>query len=396
LTTVTPENAKKRILMICPFARPNEGGVESHLDKLIDYLAGHKVFVYLISYQPLTTSTKGKPVEKGQNFVIYRINWFGQGWFNRIEKYFPLTFLYLVPGLLYRNIIFYLKNHQKIDTIHAHGFAAAFVAKVLKRIHKKRTVVSTHAVYNLEKRKVLASLVRWLLSSFDFILAVGEASKEELIRIGIDSGKVRVHPNWVDTDTFKPHGKKESRRLSNLPQDKFIILFVGRLIAKKGILLLIEIAKQVSGEMVFVIVGAEGPESSQVDKAAETLGSFINVKGLPAAGKPKQEAISRYYNSADMFVLPSQYPEGFASVILEGIACGTPIISTNTGCVPQIIDESVGVLLNPTKDNLKEIFEYFYRHRDKLKEKARNCRPYALEHFSEKNAEIILNSYQDD
>lgn len=393
MTIVTPNTSKKRILMICPFARPNEGGVESHLDKLINYLAKKKTFVYLIAYQPLTTRVKGKPIEKGKNFLIYRINWFGQGWFNKIEWCFPLTFLYLVPGLLVKSIIFYSRHYKKIDTIHAHGFTAASVVKILTWIHPQRAVVSTHAVYSLEKRKLLATLVRWLLSSFDFILAVGEASKKELIGIGLNKDKITVHPNWIDVNMFKPLDKKKSRELLSLPRDKFIILFVGRLIAKKGILVLIEVAEKVSKEIVFVVVGAEGPESPQAAKAARTLKNFIFIDKLPFQIKEKQKVLVQYYSSADVFVLPSQYSEGFASVILEGVACGIPIIATNKGCVPQIIDESVGVLIDPTEPSLKKSIDYFYHHKNELAKKAKNCREYALKNFSEKNAEVILRSY---
>ena len=393
MTKASTENTVTQVLMICPFSRPNLGGVESHLVKLISYLGKQKVYVHLVTYQPLTTAVKTLGIERGNNYTIYRISWFGQGLFPKVESNFPLTFLYLVPGLFFGSLYVYFRYLKNVDVIHAHGFSAAFVTKFLGRLLSKRTVVSTHAVYNLKERRFLALLVKWLLSSFNSILAVGSASEEELVKAGLDKEKIKIHPNWVDLDIFHPHDKKMSRISLGLPEDKFIILFVGRLIAKKGILTLIDVARKVPDDIVFVIVGAGGPESDRVVEAGRELTNLIFIDHLPSSEEHKQQVLTKYYSSADIFILPSQYEEGFASVIPEGIACGTPIIATNKGCIPQIVDETVGVLLDPTELNIKETIVYFYNHPKELTQKAINCRRYALDHFDESNAEVIYKSY---
>lgn len=383
----------KKVLLICPFARPNLGGVESHLDKLLNFLAKKNVYVYLLTYQPLSLPIRGKKFEQGKNYEIHRFDWFGTGWFNKLENSFPLTFAYLFPGLFMKSFIFFMRRPKQIDCIHAHGLAAAAMAKVIKWFFPIRIVVSTHAIYRFPQRKILSGLIKWVLSSFDFILAVGEESRKELIEIGLNENKIAVHPNWIDTNIFKPLDKDKARKVLKIPKDKFVVLFVGRLIAKKGILTLIEVAKKVSKNIIFIVVGAGGPETPWVDQAARTLENFIFIEKLPSEVEEKQKILARYYNSADIFVLPSLYPEGFAAVILEGIACGTPIIATDKGCVPQIIDSSVGVLIDPTESNLRTQIEYFYQHKDELAKKARHCRGYALKHFSDKNAEVIFKSY---
>ena len=200
------------VLMICPFASPNIGGVETHLSKLTDYLVKKDHFVYLLTYQPLTTKARGPALEKHHNLEIHRVSWFGYNLFPKLEPYFPLVLLYLVPGLLVKSLVFYVKHHQEVDVIHAHGFAAALVVKIISKIYPKRTVVSTHAVYSLKNRKLLAFLVKFLLQSFDAVLAVGEPSRQELIAIGLLPTKVKVHPNWVDLQVFKPVGREEVKR----------------------------------------------------------------------------------------------------------------------------------------------------------------------------------------
>lgn len=382
----------KRVLMICPFVRPNIGGVEAHIDKLLNYLSNKDVFVYLLTYQPLITKVQGYPIERGPNFVIYRFKWFGRGLFNKIESSFPLTFLYLVPYLLLRSIIFYLKNYKKIDVIHAHGFAAAFIAKVLARLKGCRTVVSTHAIYNLKARKKLSKLVKILLYSFDIILAVGNASKIELINIGLDKNKIKTHDNWININEYNQYDKKIARKFCNLPESGFFVLFVGRLIEKKGINLLVEVAQRVSEDIFFIVIGSDGTELRLVERAANELKNLVHIK-LPYSFKAEDNPLIYYYNAADIFIVPSLYSEGFASVILEGISCGTPIIASNMGCIPQIINESVGLLIDPTVENFKNAIEYYYTNKNDLELKAENCRNYAIKNFSDKNAEVILNSY---
>ena len=383
---------KKTVLMICPFARPNIGGVESHLDKLIDYLTSKNIFIYLITYQPLTVKAKGESIEYGKNYKIIRTNWFGYGLFNKIEWCFPLTFLYLVPGLLYKSVSFYIKKYKEINIIHAHGFAAAFVGKILNLIHTKKTVISTHAVYNLSSRKILSCLVRWVLSSYGSILAVGEISRKELVQIGIENKRIKIHKNWIDTSMFKPYNKIESRQLLNISKNNFVVLYVGRLIVKKGVLNLIKVAKMVSDEIIFIILGNSGTEVQKVEESAREINNLIHVNKLTYSVNNKR-ILARYYSSADIFLLPSTYNEGFASVVLEGIGCGTPIIATNQGCIPEIIDDSIGVMINPTVKNLKNTIEFLYNNRSELAKRAKKCRSYAVKYFSRKNADIIINSY---
>ena len=259
-------------------------------------------------------------------------------------------------------------------------------------IHKKRIIISTHAIYNLRKRKLLSILFKWILSSFNTILAVGVKSKKELIEIGINKSKVKVHPNWIDTNIFKSYDKKESRQILNLPEDNFIVLYIGRLIKKKGVINLIKIAEKLREDILFVIIGNTGLELDKIKEASERIKNFKHIDNLKNQDKDL-ELIVRYYNSADIYILPSIYEEGFASVILEGISCGTPIVATNMGCVSDIIDYSVGKLINPTVPNIIKNIEYYYENKGELLTVSKNCRPYALKNFSEKNAEVILNSY---
>lgn len=384
------------ILLISPFCKPNVGGAEAHLDKLSRYLErrGHRVWI--ATYQPLVTPVKAPSYEREGAIETFRISWFGRGWFNRLERLpFIFNFLYLFPGLFVQSLVVALRRRRDIRVVHAHGLVAASIAKVLSRLFAFRAVASTHAIYRFGGRALLAKIVRWLFASFDYILAVGEPSRQELIQLGLPADRIEVHPNWVDLRFFRPHGREECRRKLNL-QGEFVILFIGRLIELKGVRQLLKAAQRIDNSMrqtppqiTFYFIG-DGPLSSEVEEAARRSSNIFFVGKIPSEEACK---IPYYYGAADLAVFPSQYDEGFATVLLESIACGTPVISCNRGVVPHFLTPEVSDLIDPTVENIREKILYYFQNRELLKEKQRACRAFAEERFSEERARVIERSY---
>ena len=94
----------KGVLILTPFYSPNIGGVETHLDDLVEALDKKNFRVYVQTYSPITTegvSWKSRE-EKGKNISIRRYAWFGKSLFHKIEKYPLLDFLYIAPYLFFR------------------------------------------------------------------------------------------------------------------------------------------------------------------------------------------------------------------------------------------------------------------------------------------------------
>jgi len=377
----------KTVFMICPFAKPNVGGVESHLDKLTGYLSAKGYRVILVTYKPLTTRTKARGYEKKGGVEIYRARWFGVGLFPRLEPYFPLVFLYLFPGLFFKSLLVYMRRRKEVDTVHAHGFVAAAVARVILAFSRRRSVVSTHAIYNLRNRRFLAGIIRRLLNGFDTILAVGEPSRRELVAIGLDPERIKVHPNWIDIKTFNPMDKDECRRTLKISPEHFVVLFLGRMMEMKGVGVLLEAARRTRKDIRFVFVG-DGPMAGAVKEAART---DLKINYL---GRLPDDGIIRAYNSADLFVSPVLYEEGFATVYLESLACGTPVITAKRGCLPFFLNWEVADLMeevNPEK--VLDRIEFYFDNREELQKRRHVCRSYAEKNFSEKNADIIAGSY---
>lgn len=373
------------ILIISPFFKPNMGGVETHLSDLCEYLSKQNHNVYVITYQPLTTKARGLSKEIDGNLRIRRLKWFGFNLFHKLEKYPVLQFLYLTPWLFIYSFCYMVVNSKKIDIIHAHGFTGSLIAKVLKIVFKKRIVASTHAIYNLKEDSSLSKRIHWILKSFDSILTLSKQSKQELMNIGISENKIKVYTYWIDLGKFSPVSIESLRQKLNW-DDKFAVLFVGRFIPIKGMGLLIECAKKFSNNVIFAFIG-DGPMAESLKNECSKNKNTVFI------GKIPNDMLPEYYSAADVFAVPSLYEEGFGRVIIESIACGTPVIASNKGGIPEAVDSSVGILIEPNADNFARSIQKLIDNPEMLEKMKKNCRKYALEKFSILNAKLIEDSY---
>jgi len=377
---------KKGVLILTPFFSPNIGGVETHLDDLVNGLDKRGYKVYVQTYSPITTEgVAWKSYEKrGNSIEIKRYKWFGRNLFHKVEKFPFVDFIYITPYLFLRTFIWLLFNKKKIDVIHAQGFNAAFIGTVFKRIFKKKLIVSTHAIYEIDKNSNTAKHIVRVLNKADKVLCLSEGSYNELISFGLSEEKLDIFKYWIDLEVFKPYKNNEFRDELGI-KNVFTVLFVGRLIDKKGTRVLCEVAKEIP-DMNFVFVGT-GPDE---DYLKEQEKKNRNIKFV---GFVRNDLLYKYYNSSDVFCIPSQYEEGFGRVVMEAVACGLPVVGSNKGGIPEALDSSVSILIEPTVENLKREIEELYRNKDRYFKLKNNCRSYAERNFSEKNIELITKYY---
>ena len=377
---------QKGVLILSPFFYPNVGGAETHLSDLCEYLRNNHYRVYVVTYQPLTTKVRGLKLEKKDDLEIHRIWWFGLNLFHKLESYPVLEFLYLTPWLLIRSFWFLLKSRKKISVIHAQGLNAAFIGKILSKIFDKRFIASTHAIYELKSQSLMVKIVKWILRSADKILTMAKQSKEELDKIGLLQTKTDVYRYWVDQSIFRPLNKNDAKKQLGW-NEKFVVLFVGRFIEIKGMDVLLQIARQIPKDIYFAFVG-DGPLDEEIKQICNETSNALFI------GKINNQDLPLYYNAADVFCIPSQYEEGFAKVILEALSCGTPVVGSNRGVISEAVDQTVGILVEPTAENLRRVIEELYENKERLRVLSSNCRKYAEINFSEKNALVISRSYE--
>ncbi|MFX1519415.1 MAG: glycosyltransferase family 4 protein [Promethearchaeota archaeon] len=191
----------------------------------------------------------------------------------------------------------------------------------------------------------------------DILIAVSNAIKDELINYyGIPDQKIRVVHNGVDIDLFKKtqEGLKLKEQLGL--SDKHVVLFVGHFGLRKGLPYLLRAISKISELFPNVFLMAVGgtPKWLRTDVYWNILRETItNLRITPFVGLvdkiPNQE-LPKYYSMADVFVLPTLY-DPCPKVILEAMACETPIIASKVSGIPELIEDGHEGILIPSKNS---------------------------------------------
>ncbi|HQT26490.1 MAG TPA: glycosyltransferase family 4 protein [Burkholderiales bacterium] len=235
-----------------------------------------------------------------------------------------------------------IKSGRDFDLIDAHyfypdGVAAAFLGRQLGKpvvITARGTDVNLIPEYRIPRKMIL-----WAASQAAGIITVSTALKERLVEIGVDPAKITVLRNGVDLERFSPMEKAAQRAELNLPSP--LLLSVGNLVESKGHDLAIR-SLSLMPDKHLAIVG-EGPEKENLQLLARSTGVKGRVEFL---GSLPQKELPRYYSAADALVLASSR-EGWANVLLEAMACGTPVIASRVGGNPEVVaSDEAGVLMD--------------------------------------------------
>lgn len=373
----------KKILILAIGFLPNIGGLETHLKDLIDELIKARWRVIVLTYQPLNTPILGKWIESSKNLIIVRLPVF-KGVFYKLLQKPVLEFLFFAP-LLFLATPFILLRFPDVKVINAQGLIAGFAAAFWSKIFKKRYVVSAQSVYYFPKSGLFRIISTWIFKSADKIIAISSQTKKDIQTLGIDSDKIQIYINWENSDFFVPYDKVRAKREIGF-EDKFVVSFFGRLVEEKGIKVLIDAIKLANKKITFAIYG-EGPLQDFVIKASQKYQNILFMKTI------SPELLPLHYSAADLIIMPSLHEEGFGRVAAGALFCGTPVIASNKGALPEVVNEKVGKVIKPTVVNIKNTIKYFYDNQKELLRRSRNAREYALNKFSSKNADIIIETF---
>lgn len=369
-----------KVLQLTVHLFPNIGGVETHLNDLINALIKRNWNIFVLAYQPLSTKTDWKIIEKQQNLVILRIPWI-RGFFEKLVSHPILEFIYLVPGLFILTpiiILFYRPN-----VIHAHGLSAAVSAVFWGKLFKKRTVISLHSYYTFPKIGLYHDFVKFLLKNCDFVLSLSKKSNREVNSLGIGKAKTGVFTYWIDLAKFKrvPNAKEKLAW-----EGKFVVMFVGRLVEGKGIEELLSSTENWNKNIEFVIAGS-GPLEQLV------LNYTKRNKNIKFLGRVNQNDLPLFYSAVDCVIVPSTSEEGFGRVIIESLACEIPVIASKKGAITEAMNETVGKFIEVSPESIKQAVEFFYKNPKELLKLSKNTRQFVERRYSETNVKEIIKSY---
>ena len=254
----------------------------------------------------------------------------------------------LAPALLYawaRRITRRIAAREgPFDLIDAHylypdGVAATWIARdlglpmVLTARGQDVTLIPNDPV---PRRMILRAV-----AAADAVITVSQGLKDGLVRLGADGRRITVLRNGVDATHFHPVDRDGARR--RLGIDGPTIVSVGHLIARKGNELTIAALATLPG-VRFLVVG-DGPERGRLEAQARALGVADRVRFV---GRVAHDGLNDYYTAADAMVLASAR-EGWANVLLESMACGTPVVASDIPGTDEVVAEpAAGVLVDRT------------------------------------------------
>jgi glycosyltransferase involved in cell wall biosynthesis len=275
---------------------------------------------------------------------------------NGIEVYHPRYFIIPKLGMAFYGWMMFLsvllavkkiKEDFDFNLIDSHYvYPDGFAAIQLGRFFKRPVVISARGsdINLFQTFPLIRKLLQYVLGKADGIIAVSQALKEAIVRLGIPEEKISCIPNGVDTEKFYPVPKERARKELGLPNRR-TVLSVGNLTDNKGFDLVIKSFRILDDrfhekDVQLAIVG-DGPYRGQLE---QTIASFKLGGRVHMVGTVAHEKLRFWYSGADVFCLASSR-EGWPNVILESLACGTPVVATFAGGIPEIIrSDNLGLL----------------------------------------------------
>ena len=233
-----------------------------------------------------------------------------------------------------------LRRRFDFDVIDAHftypdGLAGVLLGKWFRR---PAMITVRGSIVRLSRSKLHRPQLAWALRQADAVIAVSESLKRVATSLGRPSDRIRVIPNGVDPEQFHPLDRAEARRALGVPLDATVILTVAGVYEQKGQHLVVETLPALVARhpnVLYVVVGS--PRSSadvaRLTDAADRLGVKSRVR---VVGPRRHDEIPRWINASDVFCLATA-TEGWSNVLLEALACGVPVVTTDVGGNAEII-----------------------------------------------------------
>ena len=291
----------------------------------VTIIAPQSVTKCLLRGIPFVKYKSALTTAQGHHITLLRPIWFSLG--NK------LTFL--VRNSYIKSVIRTLQKEKLLpDVIYGHFWAQAIAAMPYAKEHcipiiavAGEGVLDTH----LKMTREAIEAVHQYVSG---VICVSTKSKTESIEAGFaDETQCIVIPNAIDNSLFYPHDRQTVRSRLGLNADDFVVAFVGQFNSRKGVHRLSEALTRIGNEHIKALFMGRGAEKPTYEHVA--FEGTVNHDQLP-----------EYLSSADVFVLPTDN-EGCSNAIIEAMACGLPILSSDRDFNHDVLDNTNSILFDP-------------------------------------------------
>jgi glycosyltransferase involved in cell wall biosynthesis len=365
-----------KILIVTHYFLPHKGGIEfvayNQAKELVKQ--GHQVTI-------VSSKIGDEPEEEIMDGIkIRRV----RAW-NIFEKKWGIP--YPVFSLKLSRVL--NQEAKDADVVHVHdiGYLSSWngTRKAIK--YSKKLILMQHIT--TVKKGFITNLIQFIVQKTYGKYIINKADKiivcNELVKNWINKPEKTIFlHNAVDIKLFKPTTKENISKLKkkyNLPLDKPIVIFVGRLVDKKGFQKLFE--SRDKDYFILFVGDGEIPEYMQNQE---------NTKFISAQ---PQNKLSELYALSNIFCLPS-INEGFPLTILEAMACALPIITTDHEGYDKYLDKNKTMLIEPTSENIKSSIKNVLKDKKKLELMRKYSYSEAIKRFNwSKNVDKLLEVYKE-
>ena len=275
-----------------------------------------------------------------------------------------------------------------------YGMVSLWVYVCHSLAHEEYLTRAERAATTLERvrRRLSGRARRWIermvICRCHHVIVLSEFMKQQVMAThGIAPKDITVVPGAADPATFYPaHDRNEIRRELKLPESRTLLFTVRNLVPRMGLENLLE-AMTMLGEgqrNLLLLIGGEGQLRPRLEELIRSRGLQDSVQLL---GFVPEDQLAKYYQASDLVVLPTLRLEGFGLVTVEALACGTPVMGTPVGAIPEVLSTVDPLLVTEGTDGLslaKTLRLLLKRFRDQ---------PGERERFSKKGREVVERRY---